>query len=118
MNFLVVVGENDFCAVEGDVFDHIFFGCIGHGAFDLKFWHRPEKQLIDGVGVCGECELFISGDPFPINFLQGEVGQFGIVGGDGDFIDILGCFEGEEIVRDLGGLVHVSPKQQGGGDGG
>ncbi len=95
MDFLVVVRENDFCAIEGDVFDHIFFGGIGHGAFDLKFRHRPEEQLIDGVGISGECELFISGDPFPIYFFKGEVGQFGVVGCDGDFIDIFGRFEGE-----------------------
>ena len=93
MDGVVAVGEDDFGAIEGNVFDDVFFGGIGHGAFYLEFRHCPEKKLVHRVGVGRKTVRIISHDPFAIDLFEGEVGHFGIVGADGDFVDGLGRFE-------------------------
>ena len=112
MLFYIAIGEDDFGSIEGDVFDDVFFGGIGHGTFHLEFGHGPKQQLIYGVGISGVAILFISHQPFAIDFFEGEVGEFGVVGAEGDFIDLFGRFEGEQIVGYGGGLVEVTPKQE------
>ena len=110
VKFIVAIGKYGLGAIEGDVFDDIFFGGIGHGAFHLKFWHRPKKQLVYRVGIGGITVRFVAHQPFAIHFFQGEVRHFGVVGADGDFVDLLGVFKCEQVVRDGGGLVEVPPQ--------
>lgn len=111
MLFDIAIREDDFGAIEGDVFDDVFFGSIGDGTFYLEFGHGPEEQLVYGVGIGGVAIGFVFDDPFPIDFFQGKEGEFGIVGADGDFIDLFRVFEGEQIVGDSGGLVAILPEE-------
>ena len=58
--------------------------------FHLEFGHGPKQQLIYGVGIGGVAIVFISHEPFAIDFFEGEVGEFGVIGAEGDFIDLFG----------------------------
>ena len=70
VDFVVVLGENYFGTIEGDVFGDGFFGCVCHRTFYLQLRHGPIEQLVYRMGVGWKSLGFRANNPMVVYFFK------------------------------------------------